>query len=213
MSETFTPGMTVWRKSDGQLLIVVDFYPPTGRLYCIDANDYLVCPPLADLDATDPNAEPKPQKCPFCGAEAHRKGDVAIRIACRGPECLAEGPCKRTEAKAIQAWNSIRIENADESAVTHDFRPPQTSDSDPLTEEWLRKVGLLAGVPLGFKPAIYLMLRDCGNLVFKNPGSPLLFPIPTLKTIGDARQLCRLLGVPLTEANATLATPPVIKQQ
>ncbi len=43
--------------------------------------------------------------CPFCGGKDLKFSKVYSWICCKNKECQVEGPMKRTEEKAIEAWN------------------------------------------------------------------------------------------------------------
>lgn len=142
MSETFKPGQTVFRKSDGQRLVVTSGCLATDHLLCMDANAYLVCPPLTDITAVDPNAEPEPQKCPHCGSSCHIFEDPWY-VSCANSLCQASGPVKPTRLEAVGSWNSTRIIQPGEftndlrqalkkAAADCEFKP---ADYDPLTVE------------------------------------------------------------------------------
>jgi len=235
--ERVQPGQTVWHKDyhevrlevicqNGKWLWLREPDKEVGNLYV--ASDYT---------ATDPNAEPEPQKCPMCGSGAevrgYANGEWDVRCLESGRRagshgCGFKSPFKPTRLEAIQAWNSIRVSKATTQCKVsiagvrcrldagHDglhehpglsplsgvIDAGKTADSDPLTEEWLRKVGLWDGIktdmgysmsafwPYGFFNSLLLKCR-LGNLALDWPAKA--------KTIGDARTLCRLLGVTIKE--------------
>jgi len=83
----------------------------------------------------------------------------------------------------------------------------EKADCDELlTEEWLRKVGLWEGAKTAAcEPMIRvfaILSEDVGlfGLSLSSVRGTVISTTTALKTIGDARTLCRLLGVPLREA-------------
>ncbi len=86
------------------------------------------------------------------------------------------------------------------SAIDPNAAP--ANDDAPLTEEWLRKVGLWDGIGIDENEG-FMMFGECGD-------KPIVIRTghcrtdsgkyaPGVKTIGDARSLCRLLGVEIKE--------------
>ena len=56
---------------------------------------------------------PKSYRCPFCGGKAITvASDVRYWVVCVGLTglCGFEGPARKTERGAIEAWNRIRVE-------------------------------------------------------------------------------------------------------
>ncbi len=116
-----------------------------------------------------------------------------------GVNCEFTGPQKPTREEAIAAWNSIRISTGSFGIFdTPEYdkieeMAKQKLDDAPLTEEWLRKAGLYEG-------DVRLLWRgsDGQRLVIKINGVE-VYHYSLCKTIGDARTLCRLLGVTIKE--------------
>lgn len=151
-----------------------------------------------DLSHEQPeSAEPVPQKCPNCGGDAlcvaASEGKSFVR--CFKGSCLMAGPIKPTSLEAIQAWDSIHIGS-----------PWEKADIDePLTEEWLRKVGL-CDWSCGLRGPFQFESPHPGGCTVHYKLSGLDANLAdyvcirtTCKTVGDVRQLCRLLGVPIKE--------------
>lgn len=177
---------------------------------------------LESLTATDPNAKPAPdpKSCPFCGSKAALEGNQhsAKRVSCDVMTCGFTGPSRDTGEEAIAAWNSIEVKSepaksldAMREAAKEDifkaFMPnivktpfSTWADDAPLTEEWLRKAGLQIGIhDDAYQPWVKIeSLLGHVMLTFANGGGSISRET-AIKSIGDARQLCRLLGVDLKE--------------
>jgi hypothetical protein len=166
--------------------------------------------------------------CGYCPGFREIHAQERHWVGCENFGCRFLGPERPTREEAIAAWNSLRViqpgeftgdlrealrKAADDckfkiddhdaietSAEKHGIPWP---DNYPLGEEWLRKVGLggpdgglSTGSTLG-----NLFISDYGVVGFVRKGSSSIFLAgQTVKTIGDARQLCRLLSVPLKES-------------
>jgi hypothetical protein len=208
----FKPGQTVWKKGTSKQPFTVSKWSDEDTLVLINPEGFIQAVDQELFTATDPNAEPTPQKCPFCGSEATVIGDEDDRVLCMAycvmkAECGLEGPFRKTRLEAIQAWNSIRLANQpfNQEELEELAKLDRRADSEPLTEEWLRNVGLIDGIECDWDDVVAMKLREPG------PGFMLYFfnrkpheirhyhDAKGLKTIGDARTLCRLLGVTIKE--------------
>ncbi len=133
MSEQFEAGQTVWGKHTGlkaSILAIhgdkawVEYEPSQAANDLVGKGPQTV--PLEVLLATDPNqpAELVPQACPMCGAKPIIHTNLAgiSSVYCSegtNPEkfnCL-RGPQMPTRLEAIQAWNSIRVDEQTDRLV------------------------------------------------------------------------------------------------
>lgn len=189
----------------------------TGKIYQLDKEQFTPGQTVYYVKDMSPlpnqPAEPLPQKCPFCGSESDvsKYGYVDFRVCCSLNEPCLLGPHKPTRLEAIQAWNLIQLvslQNPRRTTVEWVEKiDAEFPDAAPLTEEWLRKVGLcdwtngLRG-PFQFEvPAqggciVHYKLSPTDNVYVS---AEYLCLRTTCKTIGDARALCRLLDVPIKE--------------
>jgi len=199
MSE-FKPGQTVWSKGSGARYEVLA--AAGDSLWLIDPHASHVARLHDARDFVATNAEPTPQKCPFCGDSPHchdyADGDWQARCDQNKTGCGCKGPYRKTRLEAIRAWNAIRIGNDIDDAIADVLKCNKPADSEPLTEDWLRKVDLYTGV-------FRLTWRGPGEqrLAFMIKGHrsdcEWAFCPAYCKTREDVRTLCRLLGVPLEE--------------
>lgn len=182
MSEQFKPGQTVWHRSTHEMFDIIAVNRPSCWCWSVSRCHYETISEDM-LTTTDPNAEPTPQKSVVLdGFEAGWLLRAAIRVA----------PAHVTDS--VRVWQLV---------------PPEPDE--PLTEEWLSKVGLSEGIKSECVYGSYrslLQIRQCAepdiwNVILEGTGDRSGWHgIVTnqIKTIGDVRTLCRLLGVPLTDA-------------
>lgn len=117
MSETFKPGQTVWQRCTLRHRKVIFRASSEAMAWCEVHPDEPACNdryenvPLDSLTATDPNAEPEPQKCQNCGNLQIEIFEDVFYAECT--YCKMSGPVKPTRLEAIQAWNSICVRRAD----------------------------------------------------------------------------------------------------
>ncbi len=207
MSEQFKPGQKVWHK-EGSGPFKVVFHQPDNWLWLLKDEQYATRVGGDNYSAADPNA--KPQPCPFCDGPSATKsyGTSSYLVRCSLNEPCLVGPHKPTHEEAVSAWNSIRVIQPGE--FTNDLRDALRKAADdckfkdePLTEEWLKKVGLWDGkYASAFEPMVSIIFEDFAEGKIKtlclSCKSGLIVKMTTcLKTCGDARTLCRLLGVTL----------------
>lgn len=193
MSETFQPGQTVWHKKSKRACTVLACCEP---LIWLAGDGFLS--EAENFTADDPN-RPEPQKCPFCGSDAEffvfANGEAAVHCLKR-PGCGAQGPFVAARREAVEAWNSIRVVPANTTCHVD----VKKGDGALLTADWLANVGLYGS------DEFILRMRGDGDqrMAFKldaRPGNDCewAFHPAYCKTVGDARTLCRLLGVTLKE--------------
>jgi hypothetical protein len=196
----FKPGQTVWRKRDGEKF-KVSKWTNDEYLVLIDSANFTCGFEWDEFTAIDPNAKPEPQKpnCPFCGVQCEMMEDP-FYAQCVNSDCQASGPIRDTWEEAVSACRikagPIDMERLNEACkdalpILQAAREERercaqqyVEDATPLTEEWLRKAGLWSGGMGQFH-------ANFGNKGFFLPWRG--------KTVGDARAMCRLLGVDLKE--------------
>jgi len=90
--------------------------------------------------------------CPFCGAlaEFDNNGPHMSYVECSNEDCLLFGPGRDTEAEAVAAWNSIRVEKeggemSETNPVGFDYVKTVTNAFRWVGFSWLVLVGLVAG--------------------------------------------------------------------
>lgn len=207
------PGQTVWHRHTHEMFDIIAIKGPNCWCWSVSRCKYETIS-VDDLTATNP--ESLPQKCPFCGGEAFPyEATGGHWLSCE--DCLATGPKKPTHLEAIQTWNQIMLNNqptgrCEQGPWQNVTEAPKPADSEPLTEEWLRKVGIWQGItsqrdgrdtPPRMEPVVVqIRHRITGRLavIFEyEDGNFQLVATDNLKTRDDVRQLCRLLGVTLKE--------------
>src|SRR6185369_7198336 len=108
----FKPGQTVYPKSGSPYkFIVAGVHGDDLWLKIVGGENATVFLAKSEsYSATNPNAEPTPQKCPFCGSESRgNKHSGRHWFDCPETYCRLIGPERKTRLEAIQAWNSIRV--------------------------------------------------------------------------------------------------------